>query len=150
MLLCATQMFADFSASLVGAFRMMHALLLVGKFQNTHEPVTVNTCSVQVQPQVEAVTPRSASHIRSTANVPIPYPSLISKLAASRRLKPHAESTESAEFFLEHESPEFHKFCFLTQPPLSFFVMKNTQKLCIRNFFAIFATKFFITMSYGN
>ena len=63
---------------------------------------------------------------------------------------PHAESTESAEFFLEHESPEFHKFCFLTQPPLSFFVMKNTQKLCIINFFAIFATKFFITMSYGN
>ena len=74
---------------------------------------------------------------------------------ASRRIHaasalPHAESTESAEFFLEHESPEFHKFCFLTQPPLSFFVMKNTQKLCIRNFFAIFATKFFITMSYGN
>ena len=33
---------------------------------------------------------------------------------------PHAESTESAEFFLEHESPEFHKFCLLTQPPLSF------------------------------
>ena len=68
---------------------MMHSLLLVGKFQNTREPVSVNTCSVQMQPQVEAAATRSASHIRPVANVPIPYHSLISKLP------PHAEHAES-------------------------------------------------------
>ena len=86
----------------MGAFRMMHSLLLVGKFRNAHEPVSMITCSVQVQPQVAKTAPRSASHIRPVANVPTPYPSLISKPAASRRLKPHAESTESAEWILKN------------------------------------------------
>ena len=68
---------------------MMHSLLLLGKFQNAHEPVSINTCSVLMQPQVEAAATRSASHIRPVANVPIPYHSLISKLP------PHAEHAES-------------------------------------------------------
>ena len=71
---------AEICAATMGAFCLMHALLLVGKFQNTREPVSVNTCSVQMQPQVEAAATRSASHIRPVANVPIPYTSLISKL----------------------------------------------------------------------
>ena len=81
---------------------MMHSLLLVEKFRNAHEPVSVNTCSVQMQPQVAKTAIRSASHIRPVANVPTPYPSLISKPAASRRLKPHAESTESADWILKN------------------------------------------------
>ena len=85
MLICATQVFAEVCTTMVGAFRMMHSLLLLGKFQNAHEPVSVNTCSVQMQPQVEVAAIRSASHIRPVANVPIPYHSLISKLP------PHAD-----------------------------------------------------------
>ena len=87
MTMFATQMLAESSASLVGAFSMMHSLLLVEKFRNAHEPVSVNTCSVQMQPQVEKTAIRSASHIRPVANVPIPYHSLISKLP------PHKKST---------------------------------------------------------
>ena len=66
---------------------VVHSLLLVGKFRNVHEPVSRNTCSVQVQPQVEAEATRSASHIRPVANEPMSYPSLISKLP------PHKKST---------------------------------------------------------
>ncbi|MGM9854225.1 MAG: hypothetical protein ACI31B_00620 [Muribaculaceae bacterium] len=48
MLLCATQMFAEICTELVGAFCMMHALLLVRKFQKAREPVSMNTCSVLI------------------------------------------------------------------------------------------------------
>ena len=56
---------------------------------------------------------------------------------------PHAESTESAEFFLEHESPEFHKFCFLTQPPLSFFCDEKYTKIVYYKLFCYICNKIF-------
>ena len=48
MLICATQMFAEICTELVGAFCLMHSLLLAGKFQKAREPVSVNTCSVLI------------------------------------------------------------------------------------------------------
>ena len=48
MLIYATQVFAEVCAVTMGAFRMMHSLLLAGKFQKAREPVSVNTCSVLI------------------------------------------------------------------------------------------------------
>ena len=63
----------------VGCTCLMHSLLLAGKFQKAHEPISMNTCSVLISL------------------------SLISKLS------PHAEYTEYAEWILNTNQANFWK-----------------------------------------